>query len=406
MKEKLNKNSTIDLSTFAPGSRKSKREIIQTQELPSSTRIMVVGAGVFGGWTALQLLRKGYKVSLVDQWGPGNSQSSSGGESRLIRAIYGDNRKYFDMTIQAWEGWRELERVSNKKVLNNTGVLWLFHNEGRDTRKAISSIMDERDWPYEILEGKAIPIRYPVIETGDLESVLIEKKAGYLLARHACQVVCDQFVQEGGNYEQAVIERGTPASNRRMGILESGVESMHDIVVFASGPWLPKIFPEILDSKLTVSRQEIHYFGIPAEHAGKFMDLPPWVDWEPGVFFYGIPSGDHRGFKVACDIRGEDSDPSTMERIPQQEWVKRSREFLSRRFPLLERSPVIESRVCQYTNTRDGNFLLDRHPEYDNVWLLGGGSGHGFKHGPALGKLASEIISGNRQLDPDFVIPD
>jgi len=109
---------------------------------------------------------------------------------------------------------------------------------------------------------------------------------------------------------------------------------------------------------------------------------------------------------VACDIRGEISDPSTMERIPQEEWINRSRDFLSRRFPLLADSPVIESRVCQYTNTGDGNFLLDRHPEYDNIWLLGGGSGHGFKHGPAMGRLASEVISGNRGLDPDFVIPD
>lgn len=402
----MKQNSTTDLSTFAPGSRKSSREIIQTQELPPSTRIMVVGAGVFGGWTALQLLRKGYKVSLVDQWGPGNSQSSSGGESRLIRAIYGDNRKYFDMTVQAWEGWRELERVSKKKLVRDTGVLWLFHNEGRDTRKAITSIMDERDWPYEMIGRKDIPIRFPAIESEDLESVLVEEKAGYLLARYACQVVCDQFVKEGGNYEQAVIERGSESSNRRMNILKGREELVNDIVVFAGGPWLPKMFPEVLASKLTVTRQEIHYFGIPAKQTGKFSGLPPWVDWEPGVFFYGIPSSDHRGFKVACDIRGEFSDPSTMERIPQVEWVKRSREFLSRRFPLLADSPVIESRVCQYTNTGDGNFLLDRHPEYDNVWLLGGGSGHGFKHGPAMGKLASEIITGTRQLDPDFVIPD
>lgn len=402
----MKQNSTIDLSTFAPGSRKSIREAIQTQELSPSSRIMVVGAGVFGGWTALHLLRMGYKVTLVDQWGPGNSQSSSGGESRLIRAIYGDNRKYFDMTVQAWEGWKKLERASNKMLLYNTGVLWLFHKEGGDTRKAITSIMDEREWPYEILGRKDITKRFPVIENGDLESVLVEKKAGYLLARYACQIVCERFVKEGGIYEQTVIERGSAISNRRMSVLKSGVESKHDVVVFASGPWLPKIFPEIFESKLTVTRQEVHYFSIPAKHAGTFSDLPPWVDWEPGVFFYGIPSSDHRGFKVACDIRGEISDPSTMERIPQEEWINRSRDFLSRRFPLLADSPVIESRVCQYTNTGDGNFLLDRHPEYDNIWLLGGGSGHGFKHGPAMGRLASEVISGNRGLDPDFVIPD
>lgn len=402
----MKQNSTADLSTFAPGPRKSSRELIKSPELSKSASIMVVGAGVFGGWTALHLLRMGFKVKLVDQWGPGNSQSSSGGESRLIRAIYGDNRKYFDMTIQAWEGWKELERNSNKKLLNQTGVLWLFNEEGHETRKAITHIMDERDWPYEVVGKKEIAAKYPSIGTEDLESVVIEKKAGYLLARKACRVVCEQFVREGGVYEQALIESGSSTSDGRMNVLVNGVKSVQDVVIFACGPWMPKIFPEILESKLTITRQEIHYFGIPSKDAWQFTGLPPWVDWEPGVFFYGVPSGDHRGFKIACDIRGEISDPSTMERIPQVEWINRSREFLSKRFPLLKDSPVIESRVCQYTNTGDGNFLLDHHPEYENVWLLGGGSGHGFKHGPAMGKLASEIITGNSPLDPDFVIPD
>ena len=394
-----------DLSTFSPSRRISSRELIHGLHLNPGNRILVVGAGVFGGWTALNLLRLGYRVTLADAWGPGNSRSSSGGESRLIRAIYGDNKKYFDMTMDAWKGWEELEGLSGIDILHKTGVAWYFHTEGQILREAISRIMDERNLTYELVSGEGISKHFPGINPEGLESILIEQKAGYLDARKACQLVRNQFEKEGGSFELAWV---SPGKNRDLlsGLQIGGVKKSFETYVFACGPWLPELFPDLLSKKLHVSRQEVHYFGIPKNYEQQYSSLLPFIDWDPGYFFYGIPGNNSRGFKVACDIRGEAVDPTNMDRSPNQSEIARSKEYIAKRFPGMRDAPLLESRVCQYTNSPDGNFLIDFHPDYENIWLIGGGSGHGFKHGPAIGKLASKIISGQIPLDPDFTLPD
>lgn len=393
------------LSTFAPSPRISRREIFQTLQLPRSSKILVTGAGVFGGWTALNLVRRGYDVTLADSWGPGNSMSSSGGESRLIRAIYGKSKKYFDMTLEAWDGWKELEQSSGTRLLHETGVMWFFNEADSEVREAIIEILDSRNWPYDIVPNKELRSRFPAINSEGLGNVLIEKKAGFLYARKACQKVVEQFVKEGGRYELSQVEPGSIKNKKLQDVKLNRVKGVFDYYVFACGPWLPGMFQDILKGRISVTRQEVNYFRIPGEKMGIYSKILPWIEWDPGDFYYGIPDYDNRGFKIACDNRGEICDPDTMDRVPDMVQVQRSREFLSRRFPDLATAPLIESRVCQYSNTPDGNFILDLHPEAENVWILGGGSGHGFKHGPAMGRIASGIITGEIALDQDFILP-
>jgi glycine/D-amino acid oxidase-like deaminating enzyme len=87
--------------------------------------------------------------------------------------------------------------------------------------------------------------------------------------------------------------------------------------------------------------------------------------------------------------------------------IAAARNFISKRFPALKNAPIVESRVCQYENTSNGDFLIDRHPDFDNVWLVGGGSGHGFKHGPSLGEYVAALVlqggaSGSLKIEPRF----
>ena len=117
---------------------------------------------------------------------------------------------------------------------------------------------------------------------------------------------------------------------------------------------------------------------------------------------YGIPNLDSRGFKLAIDAHGPEFDPDSGERVVSASGLKVMREYLAQRMPLLANAPVTETRVCQYENTSNGDFLIDTHPMFENVWLVGGGSGHGFKHGPAVGEYVVEMMFGGGKPEPRF----
>lgn len=194
-----------------------------------------------------------------------------------------------------------------------------------------------------------------------------------------------------------------PVGSGRLGFVKtvSGEEIKAGIFVFACGPWLPKLFPNLLSSRIYPTRQEVFFFGLQAgDKQFAAPQMPTWIDF--GAGFYGLPDLENRGFKIALDRHGSNIDPDTVERMTTPEVLAEVRKFLAERFPALKQAPLIESRVCQYENTSDGNFLIDRHPDFDNVWLVGGGSGHGFKHGPALGEYVSTKIIKGGEIEQRF----
>jgi sarcosine oxidase len=128
--------------------------------------------------------------------------------------------------------------------------------------------------------------------------------------------------------------------------------------------------------------------------------LPTWLN--VGDEFYGMPDLEGRGLKIAHDRHGPAVDPDTQSRVATPEALAAARGYLARRFPILRDAPVVETRVCQYENTSNGDFLIDRHPEMENVWLVGGGSGHGFKHGPSLGEYLAARVTQGGAVEPRF----
>ena len=369
----------------------------------SQPRVAVIGAGAFGGWTALSLLRRGAKVTLLDAWGPGHSRSSSGGESRVIRHSYG-KKIYVDMAKRSLKVWADASDAWGRPLLHVSGVLHMLENESafaagvRDTE-----LLRDAQVPHELVDHSQLVERYPQVNLDDVESALYEPTAGYILARRACQAVVDAFVQEGGQYISAYVQPGDINSGRMAPIfLSNGERLAADQYVFACGPWLKSMFSDVLGPHLSVSRQEMFYFGTPATDrrydAGQF---PVWTSFGDTIW-YGIPGGEQRGFKMADDAHGPEHDPSTSERIVSDGGLIRARQFLAHRFPGLANAPLIESRVCQYTNTPDGDFIADKHPQAKNVWLLGGGSGHGFKHGPAFGEMAAAQVLDEADIEATF----
>ena len=367
-------------------------------------RVAVVGAGAFGGWTALHLLRRGARVVLLDAWGPGNSRASSGGETRVIRATYGPDRIYVEMVARSLRLWRDSERRFGRPLFRKTGVIWMA---GRDDRyeKAALPLLRALGLPVEEVGATEAAVLYPQVNFEGVSWVLHEKEAGYLLARRACQAVLERFQAEGGEYRLAAATPGT-VDRGRMGPLRlsDGTALAADRYVFACGPWLGKIFPDIIGDRIRPTRQEVFFFGTPPGDPTFTEDrLPVWID-NGARIFYGIPGSDWRGFKVADDTHGPEFDPTAGERVPTSKGLRAARDYLAFRFPGLKDAPLLEARVCQYENSPDSRFIIDRHPQARNAFFAGGGSGHGFKHGPAVGERVADLVLGTGRPDPFFAL--
>ncbi|MFZ2083479.1 MAG: FAD-dependent oxidoreductase [Candidatus Sulfotelmatobacter sp.] len=362
--------------------------------------VAVIGAGAFGGWTALHLLERGARVTLLDAWGPGNSRASSGGETRIMRGTYGPDQPYTELAARALRLWQKYERRWKCQLLHRTGVLWMVSSRDDAYERGSLAMLREARIKFQEFSAPEMKNRWPQINVSNVHWGIYEPEYGYLDARGSCQAVVDAFIAGGGAYRQlAVSPEGLENAPLRSLILSDGSRLKADRYVFACGPWLGKLFPETLGDVIRPTKQDIFFFGVPAGDS-RFTDaqLPVWGD-HGKRFFYGIPGSDRRGFKMADDTRGAAFDPTCGERVVSRATLKRVREYLAFRFPAMKDAPLIETRVCQYEQTPDSNFILDRHPRMDNVWLLGGGSGHGFKHGPALGEEMANLILKNSEAD-------
>jgi sarcosine oxidase len=374
----------------------------------------VVGAGVFGAWTAYQLSRAGRAVVLVDAYGPGNSRSSSGGESRVIRMGYGSDRIYTRMAQRSLVLWHEL--LGSAALFQASGVLWLA-KENDPYCEATLETLRQANVRLDHLDCDELARRYPQLNFEAVAWGILEPDSGVILARRAVQVVVEHARKSGTTYLEAAVlpleQEIDEIPGRTLAPRDHGNGKLNSIrtisgreirarqFVFACGPWLPKLFPLLLADLIHVTRQEVFFFGVPAG-ASLFgpEQMPAWIDFNKLI--YGLPNLDNRGVKLAIDAHGPQFDPDDGERIVSTEGLSTVRTFLRQRIPLLANAPVTETRVCQYENTSNGDFLIDRHPEFENVWLVGGGSGHGFKHGPAVGEAAAALVLGAGEVESRF----
>ena len=366
--------------------------------MPKKPHLAVIGAGSFGGWTALRLLERGARVTLLDAWGPGNSRSSSGGETRIMRGTYGPDQPYTELAARAIKFWAKYERKWKKQFLHRCGVLWMVSGRDDAFERGSIKMLRAAKMHWQELSAAQLRKRWPQINFEGIEWGIFEPECGYLDARTSCAAVVDSFVATGGNYRNAAVTPDRLEDAQLPGItLADGSQLKADQYVFACGPWLGKLFPKTIGKLVRPTKQDVFFFGSPAADP-RFTDahLPVWAD-RRDRFRYGIPGSDRRGFKIADDTRGADFDPTNGERVINAETLKDLREYIAFRFPALRDAPLVETRVCQYEQTPDSHFIVDRHPLNANVWLLGGGSGHGFKHGPAIGEVMADLILKDRE---------
>ena len=350
---------------------------------------IVVGAGVFGGSLALRLVSSGWDVTLVEQYPPGHVRAASGGESRLIRCSHGSAAWYTRSARRALELWRELERDSGTELFVPSGVAWFFRE--RDGWGAESErLLQEEGVPVERLAPDEGARLFPSFDGRDLHSILYEPESGVLRARDATRVISEQAIERGARFVA-----GTAAPQGEA-VQVDGERLEADRVVWAGGAWLAGLFPDVVD--LRVTRQDVYFFGAPS--GWQAPSVPAWVDFQGGV--YGVGELDGRGFKASPDSEGPEFDPDTEDRVPSAEKEREARAYLAHRFPALAEAPLVGTRSCPYSLTADTNFLVAPHPEHERVWLLGGGSGHGFKHGPALAEYVQGLLEEKDAPDQAF----
>ena len=364
---------------------------------------MVVGAGVFGAWTAHHLQNAGHQATLVDAWGAAHSRASSGGESRLTRAGYGKDAIYTRFASDSLPQWQALSAISGLPILVPCGVVFFSEREDGYFTGSMA-VHRELGLPIERMDGAALQKRFPMIDFDGIAVGLFEAKFGALMARRSVQTLVDRFVRAGGEYRRgAALPVSANGAKLDAIKLESGETLTADRFVFALGPWLPKIFPGVLGRKIFATRQEVFYFATPPGDRSHLPTvMPGWADFNAGDIFYGFPDLENRGVKFAHDQHGALIDPDTQDRRTTQAALDEIVAFRDRRFPGLRGAPLIGSEVCQYENSSNGDFLIDLHPQLANVLLVGGGSGHGFKHGPEVGRYAARRLFSEANAEPRF----
>jgi sarcosine oxidase len=362
--------------------------------------IAVIGAGVFGAWTAWHLAKRGKKVVLIDAYGPANARASSGGESRIIRMGYGADELYTRWSQQSLKQWKKFFAASKQLLFHETGVLWLGGDDDAQLRRTAITL-ERCKVPFEEMDRAALEKRYPQISFEDIKTGIFEPHSGVLMARRAVAALVQDALRLGVEYCSAQVLK--PAGSGRVEHVATthGERIGAGEFVFACGVWLGKVFPEVLGLRIFPSRQEVFFFGIPGGDT-RFAPpaMPTWLFQED--LFYGMPDIESRGLKIAFDEHGERVDPDTQSRIVSAEMTEMVRAYVARRFPALKDAPIVETRVCQYENTSNGDFLIDRHPGIENMWFVGGGSGHGFKHGPAVGEYVTGRLLDRALPEPRF----
>jgi len=366
----------------------------------------VIGAGVFGAWTAYHLLSAGHRVALIDEYGPASARASSGGESRIIRCSYGPDEVYTRMAKRSLSLWSNFFAQTRRNLLERIGVLWLAKPDNAYAEQSRQTLR-KLQIPFRDLSASDLAREYPQIRLDPDAVAILEPESGALMARQAVQAVVASFIGSGGVYRHAAVRTPQGSGTLKAVVTSTGDSITADAFVFACGPWLGKVFPELLGNRIFVTRQDVLFFGIPpGDQWFAPPRMPVWIDFSDARGMYGFPDLETRGFKVAFDLHGPAFDPDIANRIVTPDKVAAAQAYVAERFPALVHSPIVDSRVCQYENTSNGDFLIDRHPAFENVWIAGGGSGHGFKHGPAVGEYMAARITGSSEppVEPRFAL--
>lgn len=357
---------------------------------------IVVGAGIAGASTALALRREGLDVRLIEQAQPGHAAAASGGEHRILRCSHGADELYTRWARQARLDWLSLAEQTGRELFVQNGAVMLAsagHTAWEDTSQATLAAQGIPHFRSDLTE---LAVRLPQVDLRGIAYGLWEPEAGFVYAKRATIATVEQFCREGGR-----LERGWVRTDARERPLLDGSPLRADVIVVAAGAWTGALFPRYLRRMLTVVRQNVIMVAPPpGDDRYDAARFPCWIDH--GNNAYGIPAAGGHGFKAVLVWRQLSIDLDVEDRLVDATSIARTRRYIATRFPGLERSPITQCAVGQIANTPDTHFVIDRHPEHDDIVLVAGDSGHLFKHGPVAGRFIADVALRRRETDSRF----
>ena len=346
---------------------------------------VVAGGGVAGVMTALSLLRRGCRVTLVDRWEIGHSRASSSDYTRILRSIHGSDELYTRWARDARLRWMELQQELGTTLFVECGALILAGRNKTGWEDATLPVFERLGVPHLRLDVDEIRLRFPQFQPTGVEYGIFEPEAGFVMAKRAIVQTAERFRQEGGRIRYGRVD--TDPSERP---LLDGKPIEADLVVMAAGPWLGSLFPRTIRPISRVVRQDIIYTSPPdSVTAYGAEEMPCWVDHGYGA--YGTPSVEGSGVKAAIAWEQTVIDLDRDNRVVQASAFHRTRQYLRHRLPGLAEQRAVDQKACQIAMTPDTHFIIDFHPEHRNVLIAGGCSGHLFKHGPVFGDFAAGV---------------
>jgi sarcosine oxidase len=362
---------------------------------------IVIGLGAHGGAAALALARRGLRVLGLERFGRVHGMGSSGGRTRIIRLAYFEDPSYVPLAIESWSRWLDLEREAGVSILTPTGGFYGGLTGSAVLDGAIRSA-EEHDLPHEVIDTDEIRRRWPVFIPPDGARALIEEQAGFLRADVAVEAQLTVTERLGAVLRfdaRAVDWRPAPGGGYEVET-EAGEVLGGEYLVLAAGAWTPWFVPD-LGLPLNVERIPVLWFEplVPASELGVGR-LPIWIlETESDGSFYGFPYDPGVGLKVARHHSGDFVGVEEVGRELTAADEARVRAFARAHLPAAD-GPLTDSAICLYTNTPDGDFIVDTHPVGPGVAYASACSGHGFKFAPVIGEALADLVLSGRSLLP------
>jgi sarcosine oxidase len=357
----------------------------------------IVGLGVSGAAITRELARRGWRVTAFDRHAPPHSLGSSHGHSRIIRAAYFEDPLYVPLVLRAFELWTQLEALSGTALFKSTGVLNIGPPDCELLRGTLASVQTH-GLPHEYLDAAALRACFPAFTPPQECVALLERRGGMLAAESCVSALLQDAERHGAEIHCHETVHEWTAGTDGVRVRTTGGTTHCGSLVIAAGPWLPELLgAEWTGPRLEVERQVIALFSPRDAHAHTSADECPIALWEyePGRWFYTLPDAG-QGVKAAFHHEGGITDPHSVERSVSDDEVATIRAHLASFLPAAA-GELRETSVCLYTNSPDGHFLIDAHPQAAHTFIVSACSGHGFKFAPAIAESFADWLETGRR---------
>ncbi len=358
------------------------------------SKIIIVGAGIFGVTAALELRRRGYQVILLDPGPIPHPDAASTDISKVLRMEYGSDELYMELMAQAFAGWDDWNDQWGEPLFHQTGVLMLSQGEMLPGGFEYESyqLFQKRGHAVERMNSSLIRQRFPAWNADRYADGFFNPRGGWAESGR----VVEKLVAEAQALGVQVlpgeqVSQWVQSAARVVGVeTQRGGTILGDHVVLAAGSWTPHLHPDLREV-IWSTAQDVFHFRVP--HPADFQPpvFPVWTADIARTGWYGFPAGADGTLKVAHHGPGRHIHPSGPRQVLEDS-EPRFRRFFAETFPSLAQVPRIYSRVCFYADTFDGDFWIDHDPARPGLLVASGGSGHGFKFAPMLGGIIADVL--------------